>query len=155
MEAAALSDALHAGGSQDPHVAYTLRGVPSEGIQSVSLRIDGQTLTSAGNAPPKQFVWQGAGAHQVNGTVKFGGPDLGWADYEGLWSLFQFFGDAERWQPAGSGYDLEWIVRTGKKPVTLAGKPLTVRFYLDMAGAPPVFQKGYFSRLACVAEVVR
>jgi hypothetical protein len=34
------------------------------------------------------------------------------------------------------------------------GKPVTVRLQLDMTG-PPVFQKGFFSRLACVAEVAK
>jgi hypothetical protein len=34
------------------------------------------------------------------------------------------------------------------------GKPLTVRLELDMAG-PALFQKGFFSRLACVAEVAK
>jgi hypothetical protein len=35
------------------------------------------------------------------------------------------------------------------------GKPLIVHFELDMAGAPAVFQAGYFSRLACVSDVAR
>ena len=49
---------------------------------------------------------------------------------------------------------LEWVIRVGKGPMLLPnGKPLTVRFTLDMGGAPPVFQRGYFSRMACVAEV--
>ena len=57
-------------------------------------------------------------------------------------------------QPAGSGQSLEWVIRAGKDPMMLPnGKPLTVRFELDMAGAPPVFQRGYWSRMACVAEL--
>ena len=45
--AAAFSDALYAGNSADPHLNYTLKPLPSEGIKnlSVSFRIDGQTLT--------------------------------------------------------------------------------------------------------------
>ena len=57
------------------------------------------------------------------------------------------FGDAET---------LEWVIRIGKDPVTLPnGKPLTVRFDLSMPGVPPVFQKGYFALLACVADVAK
>jgi type VI secretion system protein ImpL len=153
--AAAFADAAYPAGSQDPRITYTLKPVPSEGTMGTSLRIDGQVINFAGGAPqPKQFFWPG-GSHEAVATVKFGGSDLGWANYEGLWAAFHFFGDAERWIPAGSGFNVEWIVRVGKNPVTLQGRPLTVQFYLDMNGAPPIFQRGYFSGLGCVAEVAR
>ena len=154
--AAAFADAAYPAGAQDPHILYTLKPVPSEGTVGTSLRIDGQIITFAGGAPqPKQFAWPG-GSHEAVATVKFGGSDLGWANYEGLWAAFHFFGDAERWIPAGAGYNVEWIVRVGKNPVTLQGRPLTVQFYLEMnGGAPPIFQRGYFSGLGCVAEVAR
>jgi hypothetical protein len=35
------------------------------------------------------------------------------------------------------------------------GKQVTVRLELDMPSAPQMFQKGYFHRLACVAEVAK
>jgi hypothetical protein len=34
------------------------------------------------------------------------------------------------------------------------GKQVTVRLELEMTG-PPVFQKNFFSRLACVSEVAK
>ena len=156
--AASFTDAAYAGGSQDPHINYTLKPVASEGIQTVGLRLDGQALTySGGAATPKQFTWQGSGVHEAKATVKFGGgPELAWSSNDGLWAVFQFFAKAERWVPVGTSNSLEWIIRIGKDPVTLpSGKPLTVRFDLEMGGAPPVFQRGYLSRLACVAEVAR
>ena len=154
--AAAFADAAYAGGAQEPRISYTLRPVPTEGTVATTLRIDGQTIAFSGGAPqPKQFVWQGGGTHEAVATVKFGGSDLGWANYDGLWAAFQFFGDAERWIPAGTGFNVEWIVRVGKNPVTLQGKPLTVQFHLEMNGAPPVFQRGYFSGLGCISEVAR
>jgi type VI secretion system protein ImpL len=153
--AAAFSDAAYAAGP-DPRFAFTMKPVPTEGTVGTSLRIDGQTVTySGGAAQPKAFAWQGGGMHEAVATVKFGGSDLGWANYQGLWAAFQFFNDAERWAPAGSGWNVEWIVRVGKNPVTLQGRPLMVQFYLEMNNAPPVFQKGYFSGLACVSEVAR
>lgn len=153
--AAAFSDAAYAAGP-DPRFAFTMKPVPTEGTVGTSLRIDGQTITySGGAAQPKAFAWQGSGPHEAVATVKFGGSDLGWANYQGLWAAFQFFNDAERWAPAGAGWNVEWIVRVGKNPVTLQGRPLTVQFYLEMNNAPPVFQKGYFSGLSCVSEVAR
>ena len=57
--------------------------------------------------------------------------------------------------PRGHGNVLEWVLRLGKDPVLANGKPLTVRFELDMGGGPQVFQKGFLSRLGCVAEVAK
>lgn len=157
-QVAAFSDFLYAGGAQDPHFAYALKPVPAEGIQNLGLKLDGQTLAyTGGDAPAKQFTWQGSGAHEAKATVKFGGgPDLAWSTSDGLWAIFQFFNKAETWKPSGTGNVLEWVIRIGKDPVMLpSGKPLTVRFDLDMNGGPQLFQKGYFSRMACPAEVAK
>jgi hypothetical protein len=56
----------------------------------------------------------------------------------------------------GTAKSLEWVVRVGKGVVKLpSGNPLTVRFDLEMVAAPPLFQRGYFSRLTCVSDVAR
>ena len=157
-QAAAFSDNIYAGGTPDPHFTYTLKPVLTEGIQQLGLEIDGQSLNySGGTAPPKQFTWQGPGTHGAKATVKFGGgPDLAWSNTEGLWAVFHFIGKADHREPTATGELLEWTIRIGKDPVTLpSGKPLTVRFELDMAGAPPVFQKNFAARLGCVAEVAK
>lgn len=156
--AAAFSEFVYAGGTPDPHFAYTLKPVQSEGIQSGALLLDGQSFNYAGgDQTSKQFVWQATGVHEAKATVKFGGStDLAWSNNEGLWAIFRFFNKAETWTPQGGGNLLEWIIRIGKDPVTLPnGKPLTVRFELDMNGGPQIFSKGYFSRMACVAEVAK
>jgi hypothetical protein len=65
-------------------------------------------------------------------------------------------GDAERWEPVGNGYNLEWVVRVGGKAATLpSGAPLTVRFQLDMGGAPAFFKKGSLAGLRCVSQVAK
>lgn len=154
--AAALSDFLYGGGSQDPHFTYILKPVPTEGIQNVNLQLDGQQMSySGGAATPKNFVWQASGTHEAKASVKFGETPLTWSNDEGLWAVFRFFDKAEQWHPSGTGNVLEWILRLGKDPVLVNGKPLTVRFELDMGGGPQVFQKGYFSHVGCVAEVAK
>jgi type VI secretion system protein ImpL len=157
-QAAMVSVALYAGGSPDPKISYSLKPVASEGIQAMGVQLDGQALAYGGGAAvAKPFVWQAGGNHEAKATVKFGGgPDLTWSSDDGLWAAFRFFGKAEQWQPAGGASVLEWVIRIGKDPVKLpSGKPLTVRFELNMGGGPELFQKGYFSRLACVADVAR
>jgi len=155
--AAELTDAFYGRGSDTPALTYTLKPVTSEGIQGLTLHLDGQVLTtSGGNAASKQFTWPGTTAREAKASVKFGGTDLGWSDNDGLWAVFQFFEEAERWVPSAGAYQLEWTVRAGKKAMTLpSGKPLTVRFELNMGGAPPVFEKGYLSHLGCVADVAK
>jgi type VI secretion system protein ImpL len=157
-QAATFSEFVYTGNAQDPHMAYSLKPVPTDGIQTVGLQLDGQTFTySGGDTVAKQFTWQATGQHEAKATVRFGGgPDLAWSSNEGLWAIFQFFNKAEQWYPTGNGNTLEWVIRIGKDPVTLPnGKPVTVRLELDMGSAPPVFQKGYFPKLACVAEVAK
>jgi type VI secretion system protein ImpL len=157
-QAAAFSDALYAGGSQDPHFTYTLKPVPTEGVKKAGLEIDGQTLDWPGGAPvAKQFTWPGSGHHGAKGT--WGADGASFSDNEGLWAVFRLFGDVDKRAPAqGGGESLDWVIRTGaaRKPSILpSGNPLTVRFELDMGASPHVFEKGYFSRLNCVAAVAK
>ncbi len=155
-QAAAFSDFLYAGG--DPHFSYSLKPVPTEGIQRLGLEIDGQKLDYSGGSPAaKQFTWQPGGVHGAKGTYTAEGASF--SDNAGIWAIFRLFGEADKSAPAGGNavfYD--WIIRTGKagNPSLLPnGKPLTVRLELEMPNAPPVFQKGFFSRLACVSEVAK
>jgi type VI secretion system protein ImpL len=155
--AAGFSEALYPAGAQDPRFTYTLTPEQAEGIQNMTVRLDGDSLVYAGGkGAPKQFTWQGGGAHEAKATLKFGGPDLSWSSNEGLWAVFRFFAKAERTQAAGANETFEWVIRIGKDAVTLpSGKPLTVRLTLDMGAAPRVFDKGYFARMTCVADVAR
>jgi hypothetical protein len=70
---------------------------------------------------------------------------------QGLWAVFQFFDETENWHTTGSISGLEWKVKTGRTGRIAA----TVRFELDMGGAPPVFQRGYLAGMTCVSTVAR
>ncbi len=157
-QATAFSDMLYAGNTPDPHFGYSLKPLPAEGVSiGINLDIDGQTLTYAGgNAMPQPFMWRAAGTHEFKSTLKIAGSQsLGWLSGDGLWAVFHFFAQAERSLPADSGQILEWIIYTGKTPMTVDGKPVTVRFQVDMGGAPLILLKGYFTRMACVSEVAK
>ena len=158
-QAAAFSDLLYQGNTPDPHFGYTLKPIPTEGISvGVNLDIDGQALnySGTGTAMPQQFTWKATGPHEFKSALKIeGSQPLGWLTGEGLWSVFQFFGQAERSLPSDAGQILEWIFYAGKTPMTVKGKPVTVRFQVDMGGAPLILVKGYFTRMACVSEVAR
>ena len=157
-QAAAVSTALFRGGSPQPQLTFALRPYPTEGIQSVTLNIHGQKFVTTGNNPPMQFNWPGAGALSVEMAVKIaGGSDLNYPSYSGLWALWRFFSYAEPAGGRGSEFSLEWTLRTAGGPVTLpkSGRPVTVRFDLDMLGAPPVLRPGFLSSMGCVAQAVQ
>jgi type VI secretion system protein ImpL len=153
-QAAAFSDFLYAGGP-DPHFTYTLKPVPTETVQRIGLDIDTQKLDYTGGTPAaKQFTWQAGGTHEAKGT--YGADGVTFETQAGTWAIFRMFGDADKSPAAGGAGEYDWIIRQGKAgaPSMVNGKPVTVRLQLDMTG-PPVFQKGFFSRLACVAEVAK
>jgi len=158
--AAAFSDALYKNGTaQEPQLAYTLKGLPSEGVQSLTLQLDGQTLKSTGaGGGQAQFLWPGQRAREAKLTGSLGGPEFGFLSYEGLWAVFRFFGDADRWQSAGGGYNFDWVPRQGQsgQPMTVSGgRPLTVRYFLDMGTTAPIFQKNYLTGFNCVSQAAQ
>lgn len=158
-QSAAFGTSLYAGGTPDPHFTYTLKPVPSEGIQGATLNLDGQEISYSGAImASKTLNWQPSGPHGAKGIYKPG--DFEWDSEEGLWAIFKFFYQADRAEPSPSGnaYTLDWTIRSGKdqRAVKLpSGHELTVRFQVDMGSFPMVFQKNFFARLACVADVAK
>ena len=149
-QAAALSEALYAGNTPDPHFTYSLKPLPSEGIPNIgiTLVLDGQTLTyTGGPATSKQFQWQAAEPHEFKSTLRIGGDPADWLTGQGLWAVFHFFDQAERALPADSGQILEWIIRAGKSPMTVEGKPVTVRFQVDMGSCAAALPERLFRAL--------
>jgi hypothetical protein len=58
----------------------------------------------------------------------------------------------------GAAHQFKWITSSGKVSEAIklpSGKPLTVRLDLDLGAAPPLFQRGYLSRMTCVAEIAK
>ena len=149
--AARFSNTLFANGaSQDPKINFALQPAFSD-LQTVALTVNGQTANFTPNSPSQKFAWPGS-AGGVRLVAKSGGSEFNYPNYDGLWGLFEFFSDADRPVPSP-----EWMLKSGRsdKPVTspLTNQPIIVHFNVDMLGAPPVFQKGYFRDLACVSEV--
>ena len=153
-----LQQALYMGGSGQIQFKYKLRPRPSETVTSLTMNVDGQTLTySGGNAPFQQFAWPGSTAQGVTLTGKIsGGSELGLASFDGLWGVFHFFADA-KWMQTASTYNIEYVAHmAGAQPIKAGGKPVAVQFELDTVGAPPILQKGYFANMPrCVSTVAK
>jgi len=146
-----FSETVYPGGSQAPQLRFTLRPYPVPGIQEVTFDMNGQTLLAS--ASPKQFTWTGGEMGQVRVTGSMGGTELGILNYSGPWAVFQFFSEADRWQNSGNGQSVEWVPKSGTsgQPMIVSGKPLTLRYDLEMQGAP-VFNKSFLAGMRCSAN---
>jgi hypothetical protein len=65
--------------------------------------------------------------------------------------VFKFIANADK--HINSMVETTLVAGRDPRPVLHDGKPVTVR--LDITANPPVFEKSYFSGMACVAEVAR
>jgi type VI secretion system protein ImpL len=154
--AAGFSKALYPEGAV-PHLTFKMKPVKIEGIDAVAIQFNGQTLAFNGYGESKQvsFTWP-EGANEVKATTT---PPIDWFNEAGLWAIYEFLTNADRVEQVGSITHLEYdvVVRIGgsngrPRP---SGPRRVVSFDLDMGANPPIFQKGYLSRLACVAEVAK
>jgi type VI secretion system protein ImpL len=154
-QAAKFSEALYPGNAAEPRLTYSLRPMPSDQFTAMTLVIDGQSTTFTGQAGAKQYVWPSREL-RLGGRLA-GGSEMGLQDRQGLWSAFRFFADADRFEPGAGGYNLTWVVRQGREaqPVRVGGRELIYRFFLDMGGAPAVFDKNFLASLKCISQAAR
>ncbi|HEU5451668.1 MAG TPA: ImcF-related family protein, partial [Terriglobales bacterium] len=146
--AALFSETVYPAGSTRPNLAFRLKPYPAEGISGPALDINGQTLAAPGG--PRQFTWDGGDMSTVRVSGKLGSADVTFLSYAGSWAVFQFFSEADRWQTQGNVSTVEWTPRSGAsgQPMIVAGRPLTLRYDLELSGAP-VFSKSFLASLRC------
>jgi type VI secretion system protein ImpL len=150
--AGAFTAAAYANGAADPHFTYTVKPVMSADQDGVKMNIDGQSVTFTPSSQAKPFVWPG----QSSGTqasVSYKGAAHEYGAYDGLWSIFQFVQDAD----TRSGPLVKMILKSGKsgKVVLDEATKLPVTLTFEINANPPIFDPGYFSGMACVADVVK
>ena len=127
--AAEISEALYPAGSQQPKFTYTLKQLPSKGVDQISLTIDGETLTGEGQF--KTFTWTGSSGSMVKGTYTAG--NVLFASEQGVWAPFHFMDNA-RWSP-GYAPTLEWPLWTPgeshRQQMSADGMPMVIRYELS------------------------
>ena len=152
--AGAFTAAAYANDATDPHFTYTVKPLLSADQDSIKMTVDGQAVEfTQTSQTPKQFVWPGA-AHGVQTSVTFkGSSSYEFGTYGGLWGIFLFVQDADK----HVGPTVEMTARSGKSQQPIinqaTGQPVTMRF--EISATPPIFDKGYFSGFACVADVAK
>jgi type VI secretion system protein ImpL len=150
--AAAFTDLAYANGVTDPHFTFTVKPTPAADQDSIKFTINGETREFSASASAGQtYAWPGNSSGTLV-SIKFkDGSSNEFPPYDGLWGIFHFIQEADKHQ----GSQVEWIASTGlqKKALTHAGQPIILTF--DATANPPVFDKGYFAGMGCVAEVAR
>ncbi len=151
--AAAFTAAAYADGAADPRFTYSVKPVMSPDEDSIKMNIDGQSVTfTQSSQAAKPVGWPG----QTSGTqasVSYKGTTHEYGFYDGLWSIFLFVQDAD----TRTGPLVEMTLKSGKsgKPIVdqATGQPVNLKF--EISANPPIFDKGYFAGMACVADVVK
>jgi type VI secretion system protein ImpL len=149
--AATLSSTLFPAGAKSPTLTFSLREVPSKGVQNATLSVDGQRISSA-NAV-QQFTWNAQSASTAQLTASYlDAKDLPLLQFQGTWSLFSLLDKAHA-QRTGNGAELEFPLEISNSPIKLPdGTPLVVRFDLSGGGAE-LLTPGAFNGLRCVSQI--
>ena len=137
---ATFSDAIYRHG-----MSFTLRPQLPQGVQSLTVTIDGQTARwQPGSVDARQFSWLGVPNGEARISARIGGQDVAIAAFQGPWAAFQLFHAAASWR-SGATNIVEWEA---------AGRP-RISMELVPRGGQPVMRRDYFSGYSCVGRVAR
>ena len=146
--AATISSALYSSGGVNPAFTFTLRAIPSKGIENASLVVDGQRL--APGATSQVFTWNGATAHQA--SLAYNSAEA--LQFQGLWALFQLVGTAQVTRVGGT-LQLEFPLEVSGRQLRLPdGTPEVVRFEISGPGAAVLAPLGLYGG-SCVNPVTK
>jgi type VI secretion system protein ImpL len=145
-----ISSDLYAPGAKTPAFGFTLRFLPSKGIENATLVVDGQRIPTGGTS--QQFKWSGPDAHQS--SLVYDSNEV--LPMSGTWSLFQLARSAQITH-SGPAVRLSFPLQTS---TSIAGHTIdqsnakVVGFEVTGTGAE-LLPADSFSGLACVATVVK
>lgn len=143
---ATISSDFFPTGATAPSLNFTMRHIPTKGIQNASLTIDGQTLNVS--SASKQFTWNSQTAHQAQLSANNLPLQM-----QGTWAIFELVNKAHVLRGPG-GAQLTFPLEVSGTPINFEGTPLVVQFELSGPGAD-VLIPGSLSGLHCVPEVAR
>ena len=148
-QAARVSSTLYPSGAPVAGFNFTLRAIPSKGIENATLVVDGKQRIPDGSTV-QQFKWDAAQAHQA--SLFFNGTE----DLQmlGTWSLFQLVAIAEVTRTPG-GLELDFPIQvSGRQTYFPDGTRKVVRFELTGPGAEAL-APGDLSVQPCVMSLTK
>ena len=142
--AAQLSSALYPVPGA-PGMTFNTHILPSKGIKSVTVTIDGQSLSGSNSS--KQFTWSLATSQQAQLIANYGTGTLPLLQFSGPWAVFHLM-DKGRLESGHLAYPLE----ISNTPIVVNGTPLVV--YLQLSGpSANLLEPGGLSGIRCVPTV--
>ncbi|HTB10503.1 MAG TPA: ImcF-related family protein [Bryobacteraceae bacterium] len=148
-----FSRAIYGDSGAEMNYQYSLTPQKSDLVDEFDVTINGAPSKLKGGTQ-HSYVWPGSGARNFELDLKLvgGGLPQQAKTYDGPWSVFRFFADADK----TTGNLFSWSVTSGRdqQPTKINGKPLTYDFSVGTNG-PAVFSKEFLSKLKCVVPVAR
>ncbi len=147
-----FSRALYGDSGTDPNLQYTLKPQASDLVQEFTVTINGQSATLKGGAQ-RTFSWPGTGQRSFRLALKIGGTSFDVEPFDGPWSVFRFFADANNFRASAGSYTFDWAATSGlaAQPMKVDNRPVTYEFVTDTG----VFSKDFLSKLNCALPVAR
>jgi type VI secretion system protein ImpL len=146
--AASISSTLYSSGGTNPAFTFTLRSVPSKGIENATLVVDGQRIPAGATSQP--FTWNGATAHQA--SLAYNSAEA--LQFQGPWALFQLVATAQVTRVGGT-LQLEFPLEVSGRQLRLPdGTPEVVRFEISGPGAAVLAPLGLYGG-TCVNPVTK
>lgn len=145
-----VSSELYAPGAPNPAFAFTLRFLPSKGVQTATLVVDGQRIP--GGSSSQQFKWSGTDAHQAS-LVYDSNEAL---SFQGTWALFQLVHTAQVTR-SEAGIRVNFPIETsvaGHRIDQPGGPSKEVSFEISGPGAE-LLSPSAFTGMGCVSNVVK
>ena len=147
-----ISSGFYTPGAKSPAFNFTLRFLPSKGVQSATMLVDGQRIPSGGSS--QQFQWNGANARQA--SLVYDSNEV--LSFQGPWALFQLVRTAQITR-SEAGLRLNFPIETstsiaGHRIDQSGGSQKVVSFELSGPGAD-LLAPDSLAGLGCVSVVVK
>lgn len=144
-----FSEAIYAEGAETPQVEFSIRpslAESSDGVESVSLRIDGrETVCTQLDCRTLILRWEGSPTSEVELSARVDGQNVRiFGPSRGTWAVFRLFAEAAGWRGPGQPHTVRWPVGSTQK---------TVAAVLDLGRLPAVFSATMMRDLRCVPQI--
>lgn len=130
-------------------LTFTMRILPSNGIQSVTMQLDADRLSGANVS--RQFTWSPQTSQQAQLIATYATGTLPLLQFSGPWALLHLI-DKGHAEPGTNPVRLDYPLEVSNSPIVVGGTPLVVHLELSGPNAGLLLPGG-LSGMRCVSTV--